>query len=89
MKIARKEAGVSRATMNRATDTTTQWETRVSARDSYTPREARKERRTRLPARRPDLVRDYRAGQLELLARPANPAHRRARRRPKTVPAPG
>lgn len=37
-----KEAGVSRATMNRATHIITQWEARVRACDSYTPREARK-----------------------------------------------
>ena len=37
-----KEAGVSRATMNRATHIMTQWEDRVRACDSYTPREARK-----------------------------------------------
>ena len=37
-----KEAGVSRATMNRATHIMTQWEDRVRAADSYTPREARK-----------------------------------------------
>ena len=37
-----KEAGVSRATMNRATHIMTQWEDRVRAADSYTPLEARK-----------------------------------------------
>ncbi len=37
-----KEAGVSRATMNRATQIMTQWEARVSACDGFTPREARK-----------------------------------------------
>ena len=37
-----REAGVSRATMNRATQIMTQWEARVSACDGFTPREARK-----------------------------------------------
>jgi hypothetical protein len=37
-----KEAGVSRATMNRAVHIITEWESRVHACDSYTPREARK-----------------------------------------------
>jgi hypothetical protein len=37
-----KEAGVSRATMNRATQIMTEWEERVSVCDGFTPREARK-----------------------------------------------
>ena len=37
-----KEAGLSRATMNRATQVMAEWDTRVSACDSFTPREARK-----------------------------------------------
>jgi hypothetical protein len=37
-----KEAEVSRATMNRATQIMAEWETRVAACDSFTPREARK-----------------------------------------------
>ncbi|MCI4674076.1 hypothetical protein [Candidatus Mycolicibacterium alkanivorans] len=37
-----KEADVSRATMNRATQIMADWDTRVAACDSFTPREARK-----------------------------------------------
>jgi hypothetical protein len=37
-----KEAGVSRATMNRATEILADWNTRVTACDGFTPREARK-----------------------------------------------
>ncbi|MEV6138180.1 hypothetical protein AB0L63_19370 [Nocardia sp. NPDC051990] len=37
-----KEAGVSRATMNRATQVISEWDARVSACDSFTPREAQK-----------------------------------------------
>lgn len=37
-----KEADVSRATMNRATQIMTEWDTRLAACDSFTPREARK-----------------------------------------------
>ncbi|RFZ10396.1 hypothetical protein DSM43518_02310 [Mycobacterium marinum] len=37
-----KEAEVSRATMNRATQIMAEWEARVAACDSFTPREARK-----------------------------------------------
>lgn len=37
-----KEADVSRATMNRATQIMAEWDTRVAACDSFTPREARK-----------------------------------------------
>jgi hypothetical protein len=37
-----KEAGLSRATMNRATQIMAEWDTRVLACDSFTPREARK-----------------------------------------------
>jgi len=37
-----KEAGVSRATMNRATEILADWNTRITACDGFTPREARK-----------------------------------------------
>ena len=37
-----KEAGVSRATMNRATEILADWNTRIAACDGFTPREARK-----------------------------------------------
>ena len=37
-----KEAGVSRATMNRATGILADWNTRITACDGFTPREARK-----------------------------------------------
>ena len=37
-----KEAGVSRATMNRATGILADWNTRIAACDGFTPREARK-----------------------------------------------
>ncbi|MBX9978192.1 hypothetical protein [Mycobacterium gordonae] len=37
-----KEAGVSRATMNRATRILAEWDTRINASDAFTPREARK-----------------------------------------------
>jgi hypothetical protein len=37
-----KEAGVSRATMNRATEILADWNTRIAACDGLTPREARK-----------------------------------------------
>jgi hypothetical protein len=37
-----KEADVSRATMNRATQIMAEWDVRVAACDGYTPREARK-----------------------------------------------
>ena len=37
-----KEAGVSRASMNRATGILADWNTRIAACDGFTPREARK-----------------------------------------------
>jgi hypothetical protein len=37
-----KEAGLSRATMNRASSIIAEWNTRVAASDAFTPREARK-----------------------------------------------
>jgi hypothetical protein len=37
-----KEAGLSRATMNRANSIIAEWNTRVAASDAFTPREARK-----------------------------------------------
>jgi hypothetical protein len=37
-----REAGVSRATMNRATGILADWNTRIAACDGFTPREARK-----------------------------------------------
>jgi hypothetical protein len=37
-----KEAGVSRATMNRATRILAEWDSKIAACDGFTPREARK-----------------------------------------------
>ncbi|MEV0712717.1 hypothetical protein [Nocardia aurea] len=54
-----KEAGISRATMNRATTVMAEWDTRVAACDGYTPREARKN--DELTALRADLATKTRA----------------------------